>query len=89
MTLINLVGYDYPQAIRKLNQRMTYEQIARAIGYDNRSSIAQMMNGAIPSHKHGEALWALYRNTFGEKPAQARPIGAGALKQTRQFLSSA
>ena len=68
MSLHDLVGFDYPQTIRKLNQRFTYEQIARLIGYENKASIHMLLTGTVPSHPHGEALWALYVNTFTSKP---------------------
>lgn len=68
MNLAELVGFDYPQAIRKLNQVYTYDQITKRIGYENKASLTGIMNGAIPSHIHGEALWALYLETFDEKP---------------------
>jgi len=68
-SLYDLVGFDYAQTIRKLNHHgLTYLQIAEAIGYESQSSIYQIMNGATPSHKHGEALWGLYRDLFGDKP---------------------
>ena len=68
MNLIDLVGFDYAQAIRELNQVFTYEMIAKEIGYGSKDSINQVLNGRIPSHVHGEALWAFYSDTFGRKP---------------------
>lgn len=67
-SLVDQVGFDYAQTVRKLNQIFTYEQIAKSVGYKNVNSVARIMNGAIPSHIHGEALWALYIDTFGAKP---------------------
>lgn len=70
--LINLVGFDYAQAIRELNQAFTYSQLAKELGYDNKASITAIRNGSMPSHIHGEALWALYCDTFGHKPKLMR-----------------
>lgn len=70
--LINLVGFDYAQAIRELNQAFTYAELAKELGYDNKASITAIRNGSMPSHIHGEALWALYCDTFGRKPKLVR-----------------
>ena len=67
-TLYEVVGFDYPQAIRELNRYMSYEDMCDQLGYESRASIYKIMHGAIPDHRHGEALWALYVDTIGKKP---------------------
>ena len=38
--------------------------------------ISKIMAGATPSHRHGEAIWALYVDTFGRKPPLRVSSGA-------------
>ena len=71
------VGFDYANAIRALARKMTYEQIAKACGYDSRNSVYRVLNGAIPSHPQGEALFVLYREAFGDKPPMTQEQAAG------------
>ena len=68
MRLCDLVGFDYQRAILDLSRRLTYEEIAKAIGYDSKGSISAILKGTVPSHIQGEAIWALYCDTFGQKP---------------------
>mgnify|MGYP001337944245 CR=1 FL=1 len=82
MSLADLVGFDYAQAIRELNQAFTYEAITKELGYESKNSIYQILNGRIPSHVHGEALWALYCDTFGHKPKFNTP------KSTTKVINS-
>ena len=63
-----MVGYDYVAAIREINEVMTYTEMCRALGYGSPQSISKILDGAIPSHTHGEALYALYRDLFDRKP---------------------
>lgn len=62
------VGFDYIKAIRDLLKKMTYEELAFAIGYNSTGSITAVLKGRVPSHVHGEALWALYLASYGCKP---------------------
>lgn len=74
MSRADVVGFDYAQAIRELNQKLTYEQIARAIGYVSKGSIRKILAvEMIPNHIAGEALWDLYVDTFGHKPKFRSP----------------
>ena len=62
------VGFDYARALTEISEQMTYDQIAEYCGYENRASIFRVMNGAIPPHPQGEAIWSLYCVLFGRKP---------------------
>jgi len=62
------VGFDYAQAMVELLKRFTYREIADHLGYNSVGSITAVLGGKIPSHLHGEALWLLYRDTFGRRP---------------------
>lgn len=65
----DLVGFDYAGAVRELSHKYTYEQLAESIGYGDKSSIIRVMKGeTMPAHNQGEAIWALYVDTFGRKP---------------------
>ena len=69
MSRVDVVGFDYAQAILELSHKYTYQQIARAIGYASKGSIKKILSeGTVPSHIIGEALWDLYIDTFGRKP---------------------
>ena len=72
------VGFWYSQAIRELSHRMTYEHIADELGYKSKTSIFKILRGATPRHISGEALWALYVDTFHRKPPlkehQSKPL---------------
>lgn len=71
LPLYERVGFDYIRAIRDMLTRMTYEELAFNLGYKGASGISSLLNGKTPSHVHGEALWALYIDTFGKKPPLA------------------
>lgn len=62
------VGFDYCGAALDLLRVMTYERLAEALGYQSKGSVSQILDGAVPSHVQGEALWALYLQTFNRKP---------------------
>lgn len=68
------VGFDYAQTVRELNRVWTYDQIAECCGYESPRSVRNLLdlnpaNGpVIPSHRAGEALWAMYVETFGRRP---------------------
>ncbi len=66
--LYEQVGFDYVATLRELLTRMTFEEVAFNLGYRSNGSVTELLKGRIPSHKHGEAMWALYLNTFGKKP---------------------
>lgn len=82
MSILEYVGYDYAQTILELSHRMTYDQIARAVGYKNKSSVHMILDGSVPSHDRGEALWVLYQETFGRKPPHTAVQAKGRSKQT-------
>lgn len=73
-------GFDYAQAIREINRRLSYDEIAGFCGYDSRSSVGRILTGQVPSHPQGEAIYILYVELFGKKPplrvadAAQRPI---------------
>lgn len=62
------VGFDYPQAIRELNHRYTYQQIAGFMGYRAARAVKKVMEGATPNHLAGERLYILYVETLRRKP---------------------
>lgn len=68
------VGFDYAQTVRELNRLFTYEQIAECCGYDSPRSVRNLLEpnlageSVVPSHRAGEALWAMYVETFGRRP---------------------
>lgn len=62
------VGFDYVKAMVELLERFTYREIAERLGYNSVGSITAVLDGKVPSHLHGEALWVLYRDTFGRRP---------------------
>lgn len=66
--LHELVGFDYANALIELHSQLTYEQLAEALGYESKSTILKLLSGSVPSHIHGEAIWALYVQMFGKKP---------------------
>lgn len=82
MSLVDCVGFDYAQAILELSHKMTYGDIAHALGYKNKSSIHMILAGSTPSHVRGEALWALYTETFARKPPHTVEQARGTGKQT-------
>jgi hypothetical protein len=69
--LYDQVGFNYVASIRELLTKMTYMELAFAIGYSSSGSISSLLRGRAPAHRHGEALWALYCDTFGKKPPLA------------------
>lgn len=68
LPLYEQVGFNYSLAVLELLKVMTYDNIAFSIGYKNRSSVSAILCGSTPGHIQGEALWALYIETFGHKP---------------------
>ncbi len=63
------VGYDYIAAVRRLLTKYTYSELAERVGYRSVGAVSSVLDGRVPSHIHGEAIWALYKDTFGEKPS--------------------
>lgn len=76
------VGFDYARSVLDLRQVLTYETIAERMGYESKSSVSRILAGVIPEHPQGEALWALYVETFGRKPPHSVEQAAG------RFLSN-
>lgn len=62
------VGFDYSRALLEIRKHMTYEQIAAFCGYEGPSGVAKIINGGIPSHPQGEAIWSLHCIVLGRKP---------------------
>ena len=62
------LGFDYVAAVSELLNKFTYKEIAERIGYRSTGSVTAVLEGRIPSHSHGEALWLLYKVTFGRRP---------------------
>lgn len=71
------VGFNYAQALLEIRKRMTYEEIAAFIGYENASSVAQIIKGRIPNHPQGQAIWVLYVELFDKKPPMTTLEAAG------------
>lgn len=62
------VGFDYAQALIDIRGHMTYDQIADVCGFVDKAAVARVVNGKIPRHPQGEAIWAVYLEIFGRKP---------------------
>jgi hypothetical protein len=66
-------GFDYARAVARLRTRFTDHDIALAC-HVSKNTIGEWLNsGRIPGHDHGERLYILYRETFGEKPPVKKP----------------
>lgn len=75
------VGFDYAEALKSIATQMTYVVIADYIGYESSSSVERVIAGAIPPHPQGEAIWALFREIFGDKPptSSEQDVGGSGL----------
>lgn len=62
------VGFDYTAALKRIRTRMSLAVIADYLGYESRAGVQRVINGSVPSHPQGEAIWALYVELFNEKP---------------------
>lgn len=62
------LGFDYVKAVADLLERLTYREIADRLGYNSVGSVTAILDGKVPSHLHGQALWMLYSATFGRRP---------------------
>lgn len=62
------VGFDYSGALLELRSHFSYEQLAKTLGYKSKGGISKVLAGSPPAHVKGEAIWALYCDTFGKKP---------------------
>ncbi len=74
MPLYERVGFDYVATVRALLQKLTYMELAGRIGYESVGSVGAVLKGHTPSHRHGEALWALHIEMYGCKPPLVRKI---------------
>lgn len=74
------VGFDYAKAMIEISRRLTYWQIAEYCGYEGKQSVLDVIQGHIPSHPQGEAIWALYVELFGHKPPHSPAQAAGGAK---------
>jgi len=61
-------GYDYKAALTRLNTIYTYAEIAEYCGYESANSIYKILQGSIPSHPAGEAIYIMYLEHFKQKP---------------------
>ncbi len=61
-------GFDYAATVTELLQKFTYREIADRLGYSSVGSITSILDGKVPSHHHGEALWVLYQRIYGKRP---------------------
>jgi len=75
--LYDLVGFDYAAALRAILQSMTYDEVAQRIGYKSTGGVSEILKGRIPSHRHGEAIYALYRELFKVNPPMSRTQATG------------
>lgn len=73
------VGFDYVAALRRIKTRLTYEEIAYATGYESNGGVSRIIDGAVPSHVQGEAIWALYVELFGERPPYSSAVADAML----------
>lgn len=65
----NEVGFDYARTVLEINRAgWSYEQIALFCGYESKGTIAGIIQGAMPGHREGEALYILYVELFNRKP---------------------
>lgn len=71
------VGFDYVKATTELLTKMSRMEMSERIGYASAGSIHSLLKGRTPSHIHGEAIWALYLETFGHKPPLVRFLACG------------
>ncbi len=71
------VGFDYAAALMAIREQMSYAVIADYVGYESSSSVQRVIDGAIPPHPQGEAIWALYRELFEDKPPISEEQTAG------------
>lgn len=79
------VGFDYIQALLHIRNHRTYEEIAEFIGYDSKNSIARLLNGTVPAHPQGEAIFVLYRMIFGDKPPMNSQQKVGQFEQVAKY----
>lgn len=71
------VGFDYSRALLELRNVYTYAKIAEFCGYAQAAQIGHLIRGHIPNHPRGEAIYALYLETFNRKPPMAEAQRAG------------
>lgn len=76
------VGFDYSAALKAISTQMSYAVIADYVGYESSSSIERVIAGAIPPHPQGEAIWALFREIFRDKPptTSEQDVGGSGLQ---------
>ena len=71
------VGFDYALAMAEIRTKLSFGKISDYLGYESRTSIYRVLDGAIPPHPQGEAIWALYRELFGDKPPVTKEQARG------------
>ncbi len=62
------VGFNYKAAIQRISAELSYAKIAEYLGYESKASVLNILNGSVPAHPQGEAIWALYKEMFNERP---------------------
>ncbi len=62
------VGFNYSKTVLELQQVYSEKFIIEYLDYSHRESLRQIEDGTIPNHLIGEALYALYEDTFGKPP---------------------
>lgn len=73
-------GFDYAAALREVHRHLTYDQIAEFCGYENKASVFKVLQGAIPDHPHGEAIYILFTEMFRRKPPAKVALGKPELR---------
>lgn len=71
------VGFNYSLAILHILKVRTYQEVADFLGYESVGSIGNIINGRVPNHPQGEAIFVLYRQLFGRKPPMTNEQAAG------------
>lgn len=71
------VGFNYSMALLAIRKHRTYEEIAAYLGYDSVGAIGKVIQGSVPSHPVGEAIYVLYRELFGTKPPMSSSQATG------------
>ena len=74
------VGFNYSLAILQILKVRTYDQVAAYLGYESVGSISGLIDGSLPSHPVGEAIFVLYREIYGAKPPMSGPQALGTLQ---------
>jgi len=77
LPLAELVGFNYSLTVMELLRVYRHRDLAERLGYESPGALQYVLNGSIPSHIQGEAIWALYLDTFQRKPPLQRVARTG------------